>query len=291
MATRSTDLTGCVAAITGGTRGIGKATAAAFVREGIRVAIGGRDMETAQRVAKELGHGTIALPLETSDRASVKAFLDETERQLGPLDIVVHNAGIMIVGPPAWDEDDRTTARQIDVNIYGVINGVKEAVPRLLSRKRGHIVNIASGAGKIGFARGVTYSGSKHFIVGMTESLRSELRGTGVEVTCVTPGIVNTELASGHRPTRGVRVVEAEDVAKGIVAALRRPRAEVSVRAELSLTSRARALLPYNVFEALLRATNAKNVMRGVDPDARAAYETRAQHQAPASNEPPTKTP
>ena len=139
MSTRSTELTGRVAAITGGTRGIGKATAAAFVREGIRVAIGARDTDTAQRVANELGHGTIALPLETSDRASVKAFLDETERRLGPLDIVVHNAGIMIVGPSAWEEDERTTARQVDVNIHGVVNGVKEAVPRMLSRRRGHI--------------------------------------------------------------------------------------------------------------------------------------------------------
>lgn len=105
------------------------------------------------------------------------------------------------------------------------------------------------------------------------------------------PGIVNTELASGHRPTGAIRVVEAEDVANGIVAALRRPRAEVSVPAGLSLISRARALLPYSAFEALLRATKATNVMRGVDPDARAAYETRAQHQAPASNEPPSNPP
>lgn len=288
MATRPTDLAGRVAAITGGTRGIGKATAEAFVREGIRVAIGGRDMETAQRVAEELGHGTIALPLETSDRTSVKAFLDETERQLGPLDIAVHNAGIMLVGPSAWEEEDRTTARQIDVNVNGVINGVKEAVPRLLSRKRGHIINIASGAGKIGFAGGATYCGCKHFVVGMSESLRSELRGTGVEVTCVMPGIVNTELASGHRPTRGMRVVEAEDVANAIVNALRHPSAEVSVPPELSVISRARGLLPYNVFETLLRITNATDVLSGTDPEARAAYEARCQ-QTPAAKKRPAR--
>src|SRR5213593_2212719 len=99
-------LHGRVAAITGGARGIGRATAAAFVREGITVAIGDLDLELAQQTASELGHGTIALPLDVTSRASVAAFIDAAEDQLGPLDILVNNAGIMLVGRPLWEEDD-----------------------------------------------------------------------------------------------------------------------------------------------------------------------------------------
>src|SRR6185503_1475082 len=91
-------LTGQVAAITGAARGIGKATAQAFLREGMKVAIGDLDLATAQETARELGHGTVALPLNVAERASVKAFLDEAEAQLGPIDVMVNNAGIMQVG-------------------------------------------------------------------------------------------------------------------------------------------------------------------------------------------------
>jgi NADP-dependent 3-hydroxy acid dehydrogenase YdfG len=178
-------LNGRVAAITGAARGIGKATAAAFVREGIKVAIGDLDHELAQQTAAELGHGTIALALDVTDRASFAAFLDTTEEQLGPVDIVVNNAGIMLVGPPVWEEDDGKAQRQIDINVNGVLYGIKEAIPRFRARGAGHLVNIASGAGKIGFAGGATYCGCKHFVVGASEALRAELHGSGIKVSCV----------------------------------------------------------------------------------------------------------
>src|SRR3954466_3182430 len=159
MAKQQRILTGQVAAITGGARGIGRATAQAFLREGMKVAIGDLDVATAQKTARELGHGTIALELNVTDRASVAKFLDDVEAQLGPVDIMVNNAGIMQVGHRVWDEDDATTLRMIDINVNGVMYGVKEAVPRMLSRGRGHVVNVASTAGKGGFPGGATYCG------------------------------------------------------------------------------------------------------------------------------------
>jgi NADP-dependent 3-hydroxy acid dehydrogenase YdfG len=276
MATSRVSLNGRVAAITGAARGIGKATADAFIRSGMTVAIGDLDSELAERTAAELGHGTIALPLDVTDRASVATFLDSTEQKLGRLDILVNNAGIMLVGAPLWEEDDLRARRQIDINIVGVLNGIKEAVPRLRASGGGHIVNIASGAGKIGFAGGATYCGTKHFVIGASEALRAELRGTGIEVSCVMPAIVNTELASGGHSVRGLRSVEPEDVAVAIVRALEHPRFEIHVPAELGALSRAHALVPRRAFEALLRATRAASVLSDLDHDARAAYEHRA---------------
>jgi NADP-dependent 3-hydroxy acid dehydrogenase YdfG len=269
-------LRGRVAAITGAARGIGKATATALIREGITVAIGDLDLELAKRTAAELGHGTIALALDVTDRTSFAAFLDSTEQQLGPLDIVVNNAGIMLIGPPLWEEADLKTQRQIDINVNGVLHGIKETIPRFRARGVGHLVNIASGAGKIGFAGGATYCGCKHFVVGASEALRAELHGSGIEVSCVMPAIVNTELASGYRPIRGMRTVEPEDVAHAIVRALRRPRFDVFVPAESGALSRARALMPRRAFEALLRATKAAGVLSDIDPGARVGYEQRA---------------
>src|SRR5918999_4398639 len=99
MAKEPRVLSGQVAAITGAARGIGKATAEAFVRQGMKVAIGDLDLDEAKRTADQLGAGTIALELNVTDRASVERFLDETERQLGPVDVLVNNAGIMLLGP------------------------------------------------------------------------------------------------------------------------------------------------------------------------------------------------
>jgi NADP-dependent 3-hydroxy acid dehydrogenase YdfG len=279
--THKRTLNGHVAAITGAARGIGKATAQACAREGMAVAIGDIDLEQAEKTATEIGNGAIALKLDVTDRASFASFLDTTEARLGPLDVLVNNAGIMLVGPPTWEEADDKVQRQIAINVNGVLHGIKEAVPRFRARGTGHLVNIASGAGKIGFAGGATYCGSKHFVVGVSEVLRSELRDSGVDVSCVMPAIVNTELASGYRPLLGVRTVQPEDVAHAIVRALQRPRFDVYVPAELTVLSRARALMPQRGYEAILRITKLDQVLTNVDHAARVAYETRATKMSP----------
>src|SRR5690349_9737960 len=123
MAKERQSLSGRVVAITGGARGIGKATATALVRKGCRVAIGDLDLALAEQTAAELGAGTIALALDVTDRGSFAAFLEAVERELGPLDVLVNNAGIMPVTPFAEEADD-SVRRQLDINVYGVIVGM-----------------------------------------------------------------------------------------------------------------------------------------------------------------------
>src|ERR1044071_6920798 len=278
MAKQQRILTGQVAAITGAGRG----TAQAFLREGMKVAIGDIDLATAQQTARELGHGTVAFELDVTQRASVKAFLDGAEEQLGPIDVLVNNAGIMQVGHTIWEEDDATTQRMIDINVNGVMHGVKEIVPRFLARGRGHVVNVASTAGTGGFPARGTYCGTKHYVVGLTEALRAELRGTGVEVSCVMPVVVNTELASGLTETRGVKPVEPGDVAAEIVSALQELRFDVFVPRSVAGITKVMNLLPRSGREGLSRALKADQVLMQIDEGKRAAYELRASKSDPA---------
>ena len=228
MAKQPRILVGQVALVTGGARGIGKATARALVREGVKVAIGDLDHEAAQATAQELGGGTVALPLNVTDRASFDRFVADAEAALGPVDVLVNNAGIMQLGPFV-EEDDATTQRMVDINVHGVLHGMKAVLPGFVERGRGHLVNVASTAGKGGYAGGATYCGTKHFVVGVSEAVRAEVRGTGVEVSCVMPVVVQTELAAGLPQTRGVKQVTPEDVADEIVSALKVPRFDVFV--------------------------------------------------------------
>ncbi len=275
------DLQGRVAAITGAARGIGRATAAACVAEGMRVAVGDLDLPTAQRTAAELGPAAVALPLDVTQRTSVRAFLDAAEDRLGRLDVVVNNAGIMPLGPFA-DEDDATAQRMVDINVNGVLFGTKEALARFLPRAEGHVVNIASSAGKAGLPGGATYCGTKHFVVGLTEAVRLELRGTGVDVTCVMPILANTELAAGLGQARGLKNVEPEDVAAAIVEALRTGRADVYVPRILGPLHHLAGALPAAGRAAIARAVGADQVLVRVDEEARRDYEERAAASDPA---------
>ena len=280
MAKQPRQLNGIVAAVTGGARGIGRATAQAFVRHGMKVAIGDLDVAAARQTASELGPQAAAFELNVCDRASFKRFLDDAEAQLGPVDVLVNNAGIMQIGP-FLDEDDATAQRQVDINVHGVLFGMKEVLPRMLARNRGHLVNIASTAGKAGFPGGATYCGTKHFVVGASEAVRAELRETPIEVSCVMPGIVNTELATGLQEARGVKNVNPEDVADEIVDALRSPRFDVFVPRSIGPINKVLGILPRAGREGFARALKADRVLLQADPNARAAYELRASHSEP----------
>jgi NAD(P)-dependent dehydrogenase (short-subunit alcohol dehydrogenase family) len=283
MAKQRRSLNGKVVAITGGARGIGKATATALVRKGCRVAIGDLELELAEQTAAGLGGGTIALPLDATDRASFAKFLDETERQLGPVDVVVNNAGIMPV-TPFVEESAASVQRQLDINVGGVITGMQLAIERMRPRGSGHIVNLASQAGKGGFPGIATYSGTKHAVVGISEAVRAELRGSGIEIACVMPTVVNTELTSGVGQ-RMIKPVEAEDVAGEIVDALEVPRFDVWVpRANGSLFKFV-ALLPRGAREALGRFMKVDKLMTEVDHGARRAYEERVAESEPGLGE------
>ncbi len=280
MAKQPRILVGQVAVITGGARGIGAATARALVREGMKVAIGDLDATLAAKTASEIGAGTIGLPLDVTNRASFEAFVDAAEVQLGPIDILINNAGIMPLGPLV-EESDETTRRQIEINIMGVEYGTKIALERFLGRNRGHLVNIASTAGKAGFSGGATYCGTKHFVVGMSEAVRAEIRGTNVEIACVMPGLVNTELASGLGSARGVKNVAPEDVAAEIVSALKEPRFDVYVPRSIGSINKVMGVLPRSGREGVARALKADKILSNTDSKKRLAYENRAAHSAP----------
>jgi NADP-dependent 3-hydroxy acid dehydrogenase YdfG len=273
-------IAGRVVAITGAARGIGRATAAALVREGATVAIGDLDLEIARRTAEELGPRAAAFELDVTDRASFERFADEVEAQLGPLDVLVNNAGIMPLGP-FLAEDDATARRQVDVNVHGVLLGMKIVLPRLVARGRGHVVNIASAAGKAPYPGGATYCGTKHFVVGVSETVRGELRGSGVDLSVVMPVVVDTELATGVRTAWGVPRLAPEDVAQAIAATLRRPRFDVFVPRSLGPLTVAERLLPRSARELLHRAIRADRVLADVDAGARRGYELRATRAEP----------
>jgi NAD(P)-dependent dehydrogenase (short-subunit alcohol dehydrogenase family) len=280
MAKQRRSLNGKVVAITGGARGIGKATATALVRKGCRVAIGDLDLGLAGETAAGLGGGTVALALDVTDRASFETFLAETERQLGPVDAVINNAGIMPV-TPFVDEAQDSVRRQIDINLVGVITGTQLAIERLRPRG-GYIVNIASQAGKAGIPGIATYSATKHGVVGLSEAVRTELRGSGVEVLCVMPTVVNTELTSGVGQ-KWVKPVEAEDVANEIVDAMEVPRFDVFVPKSSGALYKFLQLLPRGAREALGRAMKVDKLMFEVDHGARRAYEERAAASEPSA--------
>jgi NADP-dependent 3-hydroxy acid dehydrogenase YdfG len=274
------DLQGKLVAITGGARGIGRSTAEALIRKGARIAIGDLDGDLARLTAAELGAGTEAFDLNVTDRASFEAFMDAVEAKMGPVDVLINNAGIMPLGALV-DESDETAQRQIDINLHGVIYGTKIALKRFLARDSGHIVNIASMAGKGGFPHAATYCATKHAVVGLSEAVRGEIHETNVKIACVMPAIVNTELTSGLEAARGVGNVEPEDVADAIVEALERDRFDVYVPKLAGRIGRVMQLPPRRGREAVARALKADRVLVEVDAERRAAYEDRAAHSDP----------
>jgi short-subunit dehydrogenase len=179
------------------------------------------------------------------------------------------------------EEDDLTARRLVDINVHGVMYGMKLALPRMQRRNSGHVVNIASQAGKTGFPGGATYCGTKHFVVGVSEAVRAELRGTAIEISCVMPAVVNTELGSGLTETRAVKVLEPEDVASAIVDALERPKFDVFVPRETVAIYKMMNLLPRGAREGIGRFLKADKVLADVDSGVRASYEDRAAHSEP----------
>jgi len=280
MAKAPRSLTGTVVAITGGARGIGRATAHALIAQGARVAIGDIDQALAAQTAEELGHGTIGLPLDVTDRASFDGFLTEVESQVGPLEVLINNAGIMPVGP-FLAETDATAARMIDINLTGVIFGSKLALERFLPRNRGHLVNLASVAGKGGFPGGATYCATKHAVVGLSEAIRAEYRSTDIDVSIVMPVGVNTELYSGLSPARGIKTAEPEDVAEAIVEALQTGRVDVYVPKSLKGVFRIMNVVPRRVADFFSKMLKADQILINPDHLARGAYEQRTGDSSP----------
>ncbi|WP_454789635.1 SDR family oxidoreductase [Mycolicibacterium lutetiense] len=273
---------GRVVAITGGARGIGRATGDAFLRAGARVALGDIDAELVEKTAVELAEATggvvCGLPLDVTDRASFASFLDAAEDRLGSLDALVNNAGIMPTGN-FTDEADDMTDRMIAINLCGVLYGSKLAALRMAGRG-GHIVNVASLAGVSAFPGLATYCATKHAVVGFSETLHLELAANGIGVTAVLPGVVHTELSAGHSAPKWIRPmaeVEPEDVASAIVTAVGSRRTTVAVPRALGVMIKIASGLPDGVRHRITHAARFDTAFTRVDPGAREAYHRRLQ--------------
>ncbi|WP_458691028.1 SDR family oxidoreductase [Nocardia tengchongensis] len=266
---------GKIIVITGAARGIGLATATTLQTLGARVAIGDIDEAAVQAAGKSLGL-EVAVKLDVTDSDSFDAFLDEVEARLGPIDVLVNNAGIMPVGLIA-DEPDAVTRRILDINTYGVILGTKLAVRRMLPRRRGHVVNVSSCAGETYTPGLATYCASKAAVIAFTESVRVENRTTGLDFSLMMPSFVNTELTAGTKGIKGFRNAEPEDIAAGIVALIARPRPKLRVSRLAGTLIASQKFLPRQVGETLSRLLGGEHVFTdAVDPVRRRAYEDRA---------------
>lgn len=277
-------LRGRLVFVTGGARGIGRATAAALVAEGARVVLADLDATLADAVAAELGGGVRAVGLDVTDHVAFTAALEETERDLGPLDVLINNAGVMGIG--AFVDDTHASAhRQFAINVFAVMHGTREAVRRMSPRGHGHVVNVASMAGVVPTPGAATYSASKHAVVGFCESLVWEVRGSGVDLSYVLPALVNTELAAGLKRTRAANVIEPEDVATEIVKALKKPRLAVFVPPAMGPITRFSGLLPRAVGDRIMTASGSDHLILDSLGDAgRTAYEQRVAASAPAAD-------
>jgi len=266
-------LAGSVVAISGAARGIGKATAAALAREGARVAIGDLDLELAEATAAELPGEVSALPLDVTDEASFRAFLDEAEK-LGPLAVMINNAGLMGTGGFA-EESMEAALLQVEVNLNGVIRGSKLAIPRMLKHGRGHLVNVASAAGKANFGGAATYCATKHAVVALSESILLENLETALNVSVVMPSVVDTELTSGF-PERGARTkISPDKVAAEVVSALRSPRFEVYAPKGIGFALGVGGALPGRARRRLGALVGADRFLFDIDAEKRAAYAAR----------------
>ena len=272
--TPAASVSGRVVAITGGARGIGFATARRLVAEGARVAIGDIDEARLKEAAAELGISAFAR-LDVTDPDSFEGFLDFVEDDLGPIDVVVNNAGIMPIGP-LHEEDDQVTRRMVEINLLGVVYGTKLALRRMLPRGNGHIINIAALAGESYVPGAATYAATKHAVKGFTESARREYRGSGVQFSQVLPTFTNTELIAGTPGAKGVRNAEPEEIAAAVTALIGNPRPLVRVTRVAGALVASQAFVPRRWSESLARRMGAESTFTSdVDDAARRAYEER----------------
>jgi NAD(P)-dependent dehydrogenase (short-subunit alcohol dehydrogenase family) len=269
-----TDLAGASAAVTGGANGIGLAIATQLARAGARVAIGDIDAEAAEAAASSIGGDVVGLALDVSDEESFTRFLETAEKSHGPLDLLVNNAGVDWMGP-FHEMPPEMTRREVDVNLIGPMTGTRLALRRMLPRRSGHVVNVASGAGRVPLPGSASYSATKHGIVGLTESLRLEYRGSGVSFSLIQPAQVETAMLQGQVRPRLLPVVTPDEVASAVLKAVRRNQFEVWVPASQGVSFKLSGILPRRVREAILRLLGVHRIGGDADLNERREYHDR----------------
>ncbi len=186
-------LAGKVVVVTGSGRGMGRAMAERFVAEGARVAVADVDKDTATETATALGEAARAVHVDVTDRASVGAAVEEIQAVLGPVDVLVNNAGWDRI-VPFVETDEELWDRIIAINLKGVLHCSRAVVPAMIERRSGRVVNISSDAGRVGSSGEGVYSAAKAGIIGFTKTLAREVARYGITVNAVCPGPTDTPL-------------------------------------------------------------------------------------------------
>ncbi|HET7311146.1 MAG TPA: SDR family oxidoreductase [Mycobacteriales bacterium] len=259
-----------VALVTGAGRGIGLAIATALAGDGWHVAVADLDVGAAEKAAVDLPGECAGFAVDVADHSSVAALVHDVEERFGPLDLLVNNAGVMWVGP--FDEEPEAASRRmLEVNLIGVINGFRVVAPLMRARGHGHILTIASAASRLAPPGEATYAASKHGVLGYATAVRRELKGSGVEVSLICPVVVRTELAAGTS-SGAAPTLRPEQVAKSVMAVVRRPRFVTYVPRHVTLLTTALAVLPQRARDWLSERTVPDQV-RSTDRSKRTDYE------------------
>ena len=264
------DLAGAVVAITGGAQGIGRATAEAFAQRGALVAIGDLNEVGAKETAGLVGGS--GHHLDVTDPDSYAAFLDAATAEHGPVDVLVNNAGVMPNGG-FLELDARTDRMTIEINLFGVLHGMRLVLPGMLERGRGHVVNVASLAGKFPVKGLATYNASKFAVVGLTAATRLEYADRGVSITAVLPSAVDTALASGL-DMRPIPKVQPAEIAAAVVGSVRSRKGEIAVPGYVGALANAATLTPEPALKVLRKLMRDDRAMRP-DSEERKAYRAR----------------
>lgn len=262
-----------VCLVTGGARGIGLSTAKMLKSKGAKVAISDIDQTLGQKVAS--AEGLVFVPCDVRIPQDWENAVQQVTQQLGAIDCLINNAGIMPMGR-FLDESLGMSQTQLDINLMGVIHGTRAVLPAMERRGSGHVVNVASLAGVMGVPGAAVYCASKYAVVGLTESLAHEYRGTGIGFSMVMPAKVYTELSSGtENASRLIPAVEPEDVASAICKSILDKRLRVSVPAMIDPLHQLFALLPQSIQSRGRAVLGDDMILKGLNKSAHASYEQR----------------
>ncbi|MGV8885019.1 MAG: SDR family oxidoreductase [Microbacteriaceae bacterium] len=274
--TRHNDLSAKVIAVTGGARGIGHEIARQLAAAGARVALGDRDGDAARHAAQTLPGTLIGLDLDVASSESFAAFLSAVEKEWGPIDILINNAGVMWAGS-FDDEPEQATHQQIAVNLLGVITSIKLAAPAMVTRGSGHIITVASAASILTTPGEAVYAATKHGVLGYIKAVRAELHRTPVRFSVIMPTVVQTAMSEGTG-TGAARILQPADVAAAVLRTIARPRFEVTIPGYVGPVLAAVNLLPGWLRDPISRGLvpdQVRLVNRGARRDYDAQFDNR----------------